>query len=95
MAAANNSGKPRRLDLRLNYIPVSCSDASVQVALYEEGVYPEHSTLWTSFTPVCVAVKHLGTGRNSQQEFCLRKKKLVILFLHIIPFISIYFPSES
>ena len=45
MAAANNSGKPRRLDLRLNYIPVSCSDASVQVALYEEGVYPEHSTL--------------------------------------------------
>ena len=74
MAAANNSGKPRRLDLRLNYIPVSCSDASVQVALYEEGVYPEHSTLWTSFTPVCVAVKHLGTGRNSQQEFCLRKK---------------------
>lgn len=45
MAAANNSGKPRRLDLRLNYIPVSCSDASVQVALYEEGVYPEHSML--------------------------------------------------
>lgn len=45
MAAPNNSGKPRCLDLRLNYIPVACSDASVQVALYEEGVYPQHSTL--------------------------------------------------